>query len=136
MDNSDNPTQGIDLCRVCKTEGTPEEPLYHPCLCVGSLMYIHEKCLVKWMKDSTEDHCELCHHQIPFVPGYVPDTPPQFTIFELASGIIYRLLASIKWLFYYMIVAYIWLYYFPCVINGVYQGIYTGSIDFVSNLII
>uniref|UniRef100_A0A8C0X3B1 RING-type E3 ubiquitin transferase n=1 Tax=Castor canadensis TaxID=51338 RepID=A0A8C0X3B1_CASCN len=34
-----------DICRVCRSEGTPEKPLYHPCVCTGSIKFIHQECL-------------------------------------------------------------------------------------------
>lgn len=30
-------------CRICRSEGTPEEPLYHPCKCSGSIKYVHQE---------------------------------------------------------------------------------------------
>ncbi|KAG8133167.1 hypothetical protein E2320_010979 [Naja naja] len=32
-----------DICRVCRSEGTPEKPLYHPCVCTGSIKFIHQE---------------------------------------------------------------------------------------------
>uniref|UniRef100_A0A8I3WIM0 RING-type E3 ubiquitin transferase n=1 Tax=Callithrix jacchus TaxID=9483 RepID=A0A8I3WIM0_CALJA len=43
-----------NICRVCRSEGTPEKPLYHPCVCTGSIKFIHQewlvntKCLFQW----------------------------------------------------------------------------------------
>lgn len=31
-----------DICRVCRSEGTPEKPLFYPCVCTGSIKYIHQ----------------------------------------------------------------------------------------------
>ena len=36
----------VDICRVCRAEGTKEKPLYHPCICTGSIKYIHQEWLV------------------------------------------------------------------------------------------
>merc|ERR1712115_155617 len=36
-----------------------------PCLCTGSIKYVHEECLImKWMKTSTSKTCELCKQKI------------------------------------------------------------------------
>ena len=44
-------------CRICfESEG----PLYTPCRCDGSIKYIHEKCLLKWVLASDRSACELC----------------------------------------------------------------------------
>ncbi|KAH8019969.1 hypothetical protein HPB51_023634 [Rhipicephalus microplus] len=31
-----------DICRVCRSEGAPDKPLFHPCICTGSIKYIHQ----------------------------------------------------------------------------------------------
>ena len=30
------------ICRVCRGEGTPENPLFHPCRCSGTIKFIHQ----------------------------------------------------------------------------------------------
>lgn len=32
-----------DICRVCRSEGTQDKPLYHPCVCTGSIKFIHQE---------------------------------------------------------------------------------------------
>lgn len=36
----------IDICRVCRLGGTLERPLFHPCMCTGSIRYVHQDWLV------------------------------------------------------------------------------------------
>jgi hypothetical protein len=45
-------------CRICfESEG----PLYTPCRCDGSIKYIHQECLLKWILASSDrSACELC----------------------------------------------------------------------------
>uniref|UniRef100_A0A8C8ZLC5 RING-type E3 ubiquitin transferase n=1 Tax=Prolemur simus TaxID=1328070 RepID=A0A8C8ZLC5_PROSS len=62
-----------DICRVCRSEGTPEKPLYHPCVCTGSIKFIHQECLVQWLKHSRKEYCELCKHRFAFTPSKVAD---------------------------------------------------------------
>jgi E3 ubiquitin-protein ligase DOA10 len=31
-----------EICRVCRSESTPDHPLYHPCKCSGSIRFVHE----------------------------------------------------------------------------------------------
>ena len=38
--NSSSVTEAI--CRVCRGEGTPDQPLFFPCKCSGSIRYIHQ----------------------------------------------------------------------------------------------
>ncbi|XP_009189223.2 probable E3 ubiquitin-protein ligase MARCH10 isoform X1 [Papio anubis] len=40
-----------DLCRICQIAGgSPSNPLLEPCGCVGSLRFVHQECLKKWLK--------------------------------------------------------------------------------------
>lgn len=32
-----------DICRVCRSEGTYDKPLYYPCVCTGSIKFIHQE---------------------------------------------------------------------------------------------
>ena len=50
-------------CRVCQCNGD-EEILINPCNCSGSVKWVHESCLVQWMKSSFKDSCELCLKKI------------------------------------------------------------------------
>ena len=37
--------------------------LVNPCSCKGSMSYVHELCLVKWLLAKNIRHCELCKGQ-------------------------------------------------------------------------
>uniref|UniRef100_A0A8C8Z5A3 RING-type E3 ubiquitin transferase n=1 Tax=Prolemur simus TaxID=1328070 RepID=A0A8C8Z5A3_PROSS len=40
-----------DLCRICQIAGgSPSNPLLEPCGCVGSLRFVHQECLKKWLE--------------------------------------------------------------------------------------
>lgn len=40
-----------DLCRICQIAGgSLTNPLLEPCGCVGSLQFVHQECLKKWLK--------------------------------------------------------------------------------------
>ncbi|EDL34238.1 mCG4818, isoform CRA_a [Mus musculus] len=58
-----------DLCRICQIAGgSPANPLLEPCGCVGSLQFVHQECLKKWLKVKitsgadlgTVKTCEMC----------------------------------------------------------------------------
>ncbi|CAF1554439.1 unnamed protein product [Adineta ricciae] len=49
-----------DICRICHCEGTLEEPLISPCYCLGTMQYLHQACLQRWIKSSGVKSCELC----------------------------------------------------------------------------
>lgn len=55
-----------DVCRFCLSEYANEyNPLITPCGCVGSVKYVHKKCLETWRHTTpiTENkvYCQLCH---------------------------------------------------------------------------
>ena len=44
-------------CRICFEE---KGKLYNYCDCNGSIKYMHQKCLLKWIKYSKSHRCEIC----------------------------------------------------------------------------
>ena len=67
-------------CRICfSEENTPEDPLFQPCKCRGSIRQVHLKCLQQWINQkkltkatvSVNSYfwksleCELCKQQFP-----------------------------------------------------------------------
>ena len=66
---SEHTDHDIDMCRVCRTESTPNRPLFYPCVCTGSIKYIHQECLLEWLKYSKKEYCELCKHKYTFQPS-------------------------------------------------------------------
>nr|CAG4643509.1 EOG090X0DX7 [Ilyocryptus agilis] len=54
-----------DICRICHCEGEIEAPLVAPCCCAGSLKYVHQGCLQRWIQSSDMKNCELCKY--PFI---------------------------------------------------------------------
>ena len=56
-------TSSGDICRICHCEAEKDDPLISPCICSGSLMYIHQACLQKWIKATDTKSCELCKYE-------------------------------------------------------------------------
>lgn len=54
-----------DICRICHCEAEFEAPLVAPCCCAGSLKYVHQGCLQRWVQSSDMKNCELCKY--PFI---------------------------------------------------------------------
>ncbi|XP_014769290.1 E3 ubiquitin-protein ligase MARCHF8 isoform X1 [Octopus bimaculoides] len=53
-------SSNMDICRICHCEGETEAPLVAPCICSGSLRWVHQACLQKWIKSADTKSCELC----------------------------------------------------------------------------
>uniref|UniRef100_A0A8C3B4Y3 RING-type E3 ubiquitin transferase n=1 Tax=Cyclopterus lumpus TaxID=8103 RepID=A0A8C3B4Y3_CYCLU len=63
-----NTSQEHEKPRLC---GTQDKPLYHPCVCTGSIKFIHQECLLQWLKHSRKEYCELCKHRFTFTPSRI-----------------------------------------------------------------
>ena len=55
-------TVNVDVCRICHCESEPDAPLISPCVCSGSLKYVHQACLQQWIKSADTKSCELCKY--------------------------------------------------------------------------
>lgn len=49
-------------CRICRCDG--DENLLSPCKCSGSAGWVHESCLMRWLKLSHSSQCEVCFQEI------------------------------------------------------------------------
>ncbi|KAK2491633.1 hypothetical protein MC885_017150 [Smutsia gigantea] len=122
-------TWGADICRVCRSEGTPEKPLYHPCVCTGSIKFIHQECLVQWLKHSRKEYCELCKHRFAFTPIYSPDMPSRLPIQDIFAGLVTSIGTAIRYWFHYTLVAFAWLGVVPLTACRIYKCLFTGSVS-------
>lgn len=69
-------------CRICRDEGSAEEPLYHPCDCAGTMRFVHESCLKQWVEkksDFVNAKCELCAKPLKFRPIYADNVDDDFS---------------------------------------------------------
>lgn len=54
------------ICRICYEEQTNDKgELIRPCLCAGTMKYIHQSCLKSWIENNLANnklvaHCEIC----------------------------------------------------------------------------
>lgn len=68
MSNSSS-TTSMPICRICQLPSLePSNHLISPCRCLGSIRYVHNPCLLKWLEVSARKHsgppcCELCQFQ-------------------------------------------------------------------------
>uniref|UniRef100_A0AAQ6A296 E3 ubiquitin-protein ligase MARCHF6 n=1 Tax=Amphiprion ocellaris TaxID=80972 RepID=A0AAQ6A296_AMPOC len=121
-----------DICRVCRSEGTLDKPLYHPCVCTGSIKFIHQECLVQWLKHSRKEYCELCKHRFAFTPIYSPDMPSRLPIQDICAGLLTSVGTAIRYWFHYTLVAFAWLGVVPLTACRIYKCLFTGSVMLVA----
>ncbi|XP_068699883.1 uncharacterized protein [Montipora foliosa] len=55
----DNLELESDVCRICHC-GDETEVLISPCLCTGSVKFVHHSCLMNWLQRVVMSKCELC----------------------------------------------------------------------------
>ncbi|XP_063778829.1 E3 ubiquitin-protein ligase MARCHF6 isoform X6 [Pseudophryne corroboree] len=122
-------TEEEDICRVCRSEGTAEKPLFHPCVCTGSIKFIHQECLVQWLKHSRKEYCELCKHRFAFTPIYSPDMPSRLPIQDICAGLITSIGTAMRYWFHYTLVAFAWLGVVPLTACRIYKCLFTGSVS-------
>lgn len=117
-------------CRICRGEGNEAQPLLHPCKCRGSIKYIHQDCLMEWLKHSNKStkQCDICNTPYKFKTIYDPAMPermPLNYVWEMLQELIKT--TAIKSLSIFL--------YITCIIIQVplywkFMGrIYTWSID-------
>ncbi|CAH3042084.1 unnamed protein product [Pocillopora meandrina] len=118
-----------DICRVCRAEGTHDKPLYHPCICTGSIKFIHQECLVQWLKHSKKEYCELCNHRFAFKPIYAPDMPNRLPVKDFVGGLVTNILRALKYWLHYTLVALAWLGVVPITAYRIYRCLFAGSVN-------
>ncbi|GAA5799389.1 hypothetical protein HPULCUR_004804 [Helicostylum pulchrum] len=102
-----------EICRVCRSESTPDHQLYHPCKCSGSIRFVHEDCLIEWLSHSKKKYCELCEYPFTFSPIYRDDMPEKVPLFVLFSQLLRRLASLIKTVVRGLTVVIVWLIILP-----------------------
>ncbi|XP_078408364.1 E3 ubiquitin-protein ligase MARCHF7 isoform X2 [Cetorhinus maximus] len=71
----DSDDEEDDICRICQIGAgatTPPNPLIQPCNCTGSLQYVHQECMKKWLQSKINSGadltavttCELCKEKL------------------------------------------------------------------------
>ncbi|XP_041455320.1 E3 ubiquitin-protein ligase MARCHF6-like [Lytechinus variegatus] len=123
-----------DVCRVCRSEGGHERPLFHPCICTGSIRYIHQDCLVQWLKHSKKEYCELCMHKFTFAPIYSPDMPPRLPLRDIVWGLVRNFGTAVLCWIHYTMVIFAWLGIVPVTASRIYGCLFNTSLAPVLSL--
>ncbi|KAJ3571047.1 hypothetical protein NP233_g4020 [Leucocoprinus birnbaumii] len=104
-----------DTCRICSAPAEPNQPLFHPCKCSGTIRYIHQDCLTTWLAHSKKKTCDVCKHPYSFTKVYAPDMPPRLPTILLARRLSQHVLLAIVFVLRAIAVAFIWLAVLPWV---------------------
>ncbi|KAF9781464.1 hypothetical protein IL306_013461 [Fusarium sp. DS 682] len=121
------------ICRICRGEGTPEEPLFYPCKCSGSIKYVHQDCLMEWLSHSQKKYCELCKTSFRFTKLYAPDMPQSLPVHIFIGHMArYFLQNVLVWLRAAMAIS-VWLCWLPYFMRSVWSFMFWVSDDGFGN---
>lgn len=113
-----------DSCRICRGEATPDEPLFYPCKCSGSIKYVHQDCLMEWLSHSQKKHCELCKTPFRFTKLYAPNMPKTVPFYVFISHITKYLLRNILVWARAGLVLMVWLVWLPYLMRRVWSALF------------
>ena len=122
-----------EICRVCRSSGTAERPLFHPCICTGSIRHVHQECLIRWLQHSRKEYCELCNHKYSFKPIYSPDMPNRLPLKDLFFGLLASIGSAVKCWIHYTFVAIAWLGVVPLTASRIYNCVFAGSVSVLTS---
>jgi E3 ubiquitin-protein ligase MARCH6 len=113
-----------DTCRICRGEGSPDEPLFYPCKCSGSIKYVHQECLMEWLSHTQKKHCELCKTSFRFTKLYHPGMPSRIptTVF-LRRAVLHVVNMFLTWC-RGVLVTSVWLILLPWCMRVVWRSLF------------
>ncbi|PVH94153.1 hypothetical protein DM02DRAFT_573350, partial [Periconia macrospinosa] len=118
------PKDDPDTCRICRGEGSPEEPLFFPCKCSGSIKYVHQDCLMEWLSHSQKKYCELCKTSFRFTKLYHPHMPTRIpTSVFLRRAAVHTVKLFMTWC-RAILVASVWLVLLPWCMRVVWRSLF------------
>lgn len=95
LTDDDDVDAGAPECRICRGGAKPRRPLFHPCRWAGSIKFIHEECLARWLAQYRSTDCECCHTPFVFYEPLCADhTPATLPVPELLTGAAQRAVAG------------------------------------------
>tara|TARA_Y100000591_G_scaffold140881_1_gene121037 strand:- start:334 stop:1206 length:873 start_codon:yes stop_codon:yes gene_type:complete len=87
------------ICRICYEEDETQSKLLKPCACSGTMGYIHEHCLTKWIetkqKSISSYRCELCHKKLMLKKIFIEEKFKLFGNHKYCYGYVFDFLLSL-----------------------------------------
>ncbi|TFK52041.1 hypothetical protein OE88DRAFT_1499089 [Heliocybe sulcata] len=104
-----------DTCRICSAPAEPDQPLFHPCKCSGTIRYIHQDCLTTWLTHSKKKTCDVCKYPYSFEKVYAPDMPDRLPPFLLLRRLAQQCFWGVLFCVRAVLVGIVWLAVLPWV---------------------
>ncbi|KIY65813.1 hypothetical protein CYLTODRAFT_492008 [Cylindrobasidium torrendii FP15055 ss-10] len=102
-----------DTCRICSAPAEPDQPLFHPCKCSGTIRYIHQDCLTTWLAHSKKKTCDVCKHSYSFTKVYAADMPTRLPPTLVARRLVQQAFNIVLVSLRALMVASVWLAVLP-----------------------
>ena len=113
-----------DTCRICRGEGSQNEPLFYPCKCSGSIKFVHQDCLMEWLSHSQKKHCELCKTPFHFTKLYHPQMPSTVPLpVFLRQAAIHTWKSILTWS-RLQLVMFVWVAWLPWCMRTIWRGLF------------
>lgn len=113
-----------DTCRICRGEGSKEEPLFYPCKCSGSIKFVHQNCLMEWLSHSQKKHCELCKTSFHFTKLYSPHMPSSVPLLVFIRQAIVHTYRNILSWWRLQLVLFVWAICLPYFMRSVWKALF------------
>lgn len=128
FDTNSKPTQksleDADTCRICRGEGSKEEPLFYPCKCSGSIKFVHQNCLMEWLSHSQKKHCELCKTPFRFTKLYDAHMPSSVPLpVFLRQAAVHTWKSFLTWSRFHLVL-FVWVAWLPWCMRTVFRGLF------------
>ena len=101
------------ICRVCRGGEEEGNDLYHPCMCKGSISYVHKECLMTWLSFASRTKCELCGYAFKLSPEYAPNTPNTLPLKEMVLIALETVLKSLPSAIHLVLLCVSWIFSVP-----------------------
>lgn len=116
--------EDVDTCRICRGEGSKEEPLFYPCKCSGSIKFVHQNCLMEWLSHSQKKHCELCKTPFRFTKLYHPHMPNSVPLpVFLRQAAVHTWKTFLTWSRFHLVL-FVWVAWLPWCMRTVFRGLF------------
>ncbi|KAF1765529.1 hypothetical protein GCK72_005481 [Caenorhabditis remanei] len=61
------------LCRICFDSETDADILIRPCACNGTVAFVHNACLERWVRATSNIQCTICQSEFELIPAGLKD---------------------------------------------------------------
>lgn len=113
-----------DTCRICRGEGSKDEPLFYPCKCSGSIKFVHQNCLMEWLSHSQKKHCELCKTPFRFTKLYSPHMPNSVPpLVFMRQAFVHAYKSILSW-WRLQLVLFVWGACLPYCMRSIWRGLF------------